>query len=122
MSVAGSVAVSVGLPVVAEIVRSGFVEGHHYGSIVALAADGSVDWSVGEVDVPAFVVVGRRDVLTPPLFARQMVENLPDAELHVLPQAGPQLMQERPDDIARLIRDLAGRTEGAAGTRASTGP
>jgi L-asparaginase II len=41
-----------GLPVVAEIVRSGFVEGHHYGSIVALAADGSVDWSVGEVDVP----------------------------------------------------------------------
>ena len=39
----------VGLPVVAEIVRSGFVEGHHYGSVVALAADGSVDWSVGEV-------------------------------------------------------------------------
>jgi L-asparaginase II len=41
-----------GLPVVAEIVRSGFVEGHHYGSIVALAADGTVDWSVGEVVAP----------------------------------------------------------------------
>ena len=42
-----------GLPavVVAEIVRSGFVEGHHYGSMVALDADGSVDWSVGDVDV-----------------------------------------------------------------------
>ena len=38
--------------VVAEIVRSGFVEGHHYGSVVALAADGRVDWSVGAVDVP----------------------------------------------------------------------
>jgi len=37
---------------VAEIVRSGFVEGHHYGSLVALAADGSVDWSVGVVDEP----------------------------------------------------------------------
>ena len=37
---------------VAEIVRSGFVEGHHYGSVVALDANGSVDWSVGEVDVP----------------------------------------------------------------------
>ena len=37
---------------VAEIVRSGFVEGHHYGSIVALAADGSVAWSVGAADVP----------------------------------------------------------------------
>jgi L-asparaginase II len=38
--------------IVAEIVRSGFVEGHHYGSVVALAADGSVEWSVGAVDVP----------------------------------------------------------------------
>jgi len=35
--------------VVAEIVRNGFVEGHHYGSVVALAPDGSVDWSVGDV-------------------------------------------------------------------------
>ncbi|WP_459980715.1 asparaginase [Nocardioides sp. AN3] len=34
---------------VAEIVRSGFVEGHHHGSVVALAADGSVAWSVGDV-------------------------------------------------------------------------
>jgi L-asparaginase II len=35
---------------VAEIVRNGFVEGHHYGSVVALAADGTRDWSVGDVD------------------------------------------------------------------------
>ncbi len=39
-------------PVIAEIVRSGFVEGHHYGSVVALAADGSIDWSVGDVTSP----------------------------------------------------------------------
>jgi L-asparaginase II len=38
--------------VVAEIVRSGFVEGHHYGSVVALDPEGGVDWSVGAVDVP----------------------------------------------------------------------
>jgi L-asparaginase II len=37
---------------VAEIVRNGFVEGHHYGSVVALAADGTVEWSVGDIDVP----------------------------------------------------------------------
>ena len=46
-----------GLPVVAEIVRSGFVEGHHYGSVVALAADGTVDWSVGEVVGPGAAAV-----------------------------------------------------------------
>ncbi len=38
--------------VVAEIVRSGFVEGHHYGSVVALDRDGDVDWSVGAVAAP----------------------------------------------------------------------
>jgi len=38
--------------VVAELVRSGFVEGHHYGSVVALGRDGGVDWSVGSVDAP----------------------------------------------------------------------
>jgi len=44
---------TVGAPVpVAEIVRSGFVEGHHYGSLVALGVDGSVDWSVGSVESP----------------------------------------------------------------------
>lgn len=36
--------------VVAEVVRSGFVEGRHHGSVVALDADGSVAWSVGDVD------------------------------------------------------------------------
>ncbi|WP_107705262.1 asparaginase [Nocardioides allogilvus] len=38
--------------VVAEIVRSGFVEGHHYGSVVALDAAGEVEWAVGMVDAP----------------------------------------------------------------------
>jgi L-asparaginase II len=37
---------------VAEIVRNGFVEGHHYGSVVALDADGTVAWTVGDADVP----------------------------------------------------------------------
>lgn len=37
------------VPVV-EMVRSGFVEGHHHGSAVILDADGSVAWSVGDVE------------------------------------------------------------------------
>ncbi len=57
------------LPVVAEIVRSGFVEGHHYGSIVALAADGTVEWSVGEVVAPVLPRSSNK-----PLQALAMVE------------------------------------------------
>jgi L-asparaginase II len=36
------------LPVIAEIVRSGFVEGHHYGSVVALGPDQSVAFERGD--------------------------------------------------------------------------
>ncbi|GAA0967943.1 hypothetical protein ENKNEFLB_00808 [Nocardioides aquaticus] len=38
--------------VVAEIIRSGFVEGHHYGSLVALDAAGEEAWSVGDATAP----------------------------------------------------------------------
>jgi L-asparaginase II len=41
-------------PVVAEVVRSGFVESRHTGSLVALAPDGGVLLSVGEPDAPCF--------------------------------------------------------------------
>ncbi|MHA5052281.1 asparaginase [Streptomyces sp. SD15] len=41
-------------PVLAEVVRSGFVEGHHRGSLVLLAADGAVERAVGDVTAPIF--------------------------------------------------------------------
>ncbi|MDN4162477.1 asparaginase [Nocardioides abyssi] len=44
--------VAPGPVVVAEVVRSGFVEGRHHGSVVALAADGTVEWSLGDVTSP----------------------------------------------------------------------
>ena len=40
--------------ILADVVRSGFVEGHHRGSVVVTAPDGSVEWSVGVVDRPMF--------------------------------------------------------------------
>ncbi|MGP9020064.1 asparaginase [Streptomyces sp. BR1] len=41
-------------PVLAEVVRSGFVEGHHRGSLVVLAADGSVELALGDPAAPVF--------------------------------------------------------------------
>ncbi len=39
---------------VAQVVRSGFVEGRHFGSAVVLSADGSVQWSIGDISSPIF--------------------------------------------------------------------
>lgn len=41
-------------PVLAEVTRSGFVEGHHRGSLVVLAADGAVERALGDVTSPVF--------------------------------------------------------------------
>ncbi len=42
------------MTVVAEVVRSGFVESRHNGTVVALAPDGRVLFAVGDVAVPVF--------------------------------------------------------------------
>jgi L-asparaginase II len=41
-------------PVLAEVVRSGFVEGHHRGSLVVLNADGSAERALGDVTSPCY--------------------------------------------------------------------
>lgn len=41
-------------PVLAEIVRNGFVEGRHRGSLVVLDADGGVERALGDVTSPVF--------------------------------------------------------------------
>ncbi|MCX9193240.1 asparaginase [Carbonactinospora thermoautotrophica] len=42
------------VPVLAEVVRSGFVESVHHGSLVALDADGGAAFAIGDVDSPVF--------------------------------------------------------------------
>lgn len=76
---------------------------------------------LASLEIPAFVVVGRRDLLTPVPLARAMARALPQAELTVLPRAGHQLMQERPDELNRLIRELSTRTAPDAGSSALPG-
>jgi len=61
------------------------------------------------VDLPALVLVGSRDLLTPVHQARRIVAHLRQGELHVLPGAGHQLMQERPREVADLLCRLDDR-------------
>lgn len=63
-------------------------------------------------DTPSLVIVGTRDLLTPVPSASHLAHLLPDAELVVLPKAGHQLMQERPEELAQLIDAFVARIEG----------
>jgi pimeloyl-ACP methyl ester carboxylesterase len=64
---------------------------------------------LSRVTVPAMILVGSRDLLTPVYAARRIATALPHAEMHVLPGAGHQLMQERPDEVAELLRDFTAK-------------
>jgi L-asparaginase II len=41
-------------PVIADVVRSGFVEGHHHGSVVAIDSEGVTAIAIGDVSSPIF--------------------------------------------------------------------
>ena len=55
------------------------------------------------------VVVGERDLLTPPDHSRALVRGIPGAELEVLDPGGHLVMLERPDDVNALLIDLLER-------------
>lgn len=66
------------------------------------------------MEVPALVIVGAEDTLTPLSFSEAMVAALPDAELTVIPGAGHFTALERPKQFTEAVRAfLAHRVDGA---------
>lgn len=58
---------------------------------------------LSEIDVPALVVVGSRDILTPLATAETVAEGLPNAEFVVFDGVGHMPMLQRRDEVTRLI-------------------
>ncbi|GLW33048.1 alpha/beta fold hydrolase [Actinoplanes regularis] len=69
-------------------------------------------------DMPAAVLVGDRDRLTPPACAESITAALPSAELYVLAGAGHMLPLERPEEVSdalvSIVRRVHHRTGGNA--------
>ncbi|MGI8868901.1 MAG: alpha/beta fold hydrolase [Mycobacteriales bacterium] len=56
--------------------------------------------------VPTRIVVGERDLLTPPSHSQDIADSLPDAKLTVVKGAGHLVMLEQPDRVTGALRDL----------------
>ncbi|MFC7277494.1 alpha/beta fold hydrolase [Paractinoplanes rhizophilus] len=64
-------------------------------------------------DVPAAVLVGDRDRLTPPPCAEGIAEALPGTELTVFPGAGHMLILERHAEVSAALAGIVGRVAAA---------
>ena len=63
---------------------------------------------------PTLIVWGKNDAIFPAAGARAYLRDLPEAELHLL-DSGHFALEDKGDDIARLMRDFLDRTIGATG-------
>jgi pimeloyl-ACP methyl ester carboxylesterase len=62
--------------------------------------------SAAAVNVPAILVLGERDLMTPLKAGRELAKTLADARQVVLEGAGHMLMSERPDEVLDAMRPL----------------
>ena len=58
---------------------------------------------LGRIEVPALIVAGTEDTLTPPKYSEYMAANIGKSELHMLRGAGHMLILERAEELAVLI-------------------
>lgn len=68
--------------------------------------------SLGRVRAATLVLHGGQDVMMPPGNARLLAAGIPDAELHIIDDAGHAVAMEHPEASAELLLDWVGRYAG----------
>lgn len=61
---------------------------------------------LGEIKIPALVVCGTADELTPVKYAHFLAEHIPDARLVTVEGAGHMVMLERPREVGEAVREF----------------
>jgi pimeloyl-ACP methyl ester carboxylesterase len=83
----------------------------------AMGATGKFVWPIPDkglkkrihrVTAPTLLVWGKEDRLVPPVYAEEFTRRLPGARVETVSDAGHAPHLERPDVVARLVRDFAG--------------
>ena len=61
------------------------------------------DWQVGGCGVPACVITGEADKLTPPRCGRAVAAEINHSAFYSVPEAAHQVMQEQPEAVHAII-------------------
>ena len=58
------------------------------------------------IHTPALAICGTADIMTPPKFSEYLAQHLPDARLHLVPNAGHMVTLEAPEDLVETISEF----------------
>jgi pimeloyl-ACP methyl ester carboxylesterase len=78
--------------------------------------------SVARVAVPAMLVLGERDLMTPVKGGMELAAALPNARVVTLKGAGHMLLSERPDEVLHALRTFVQEGTGVVGSPSMRGP
>lgn len=75
-------------------------------TLIALAARTDTTESLGKINVPALILVGEHDQLTPPAAAQSMANRIRDSHIHIIPDAAHMSNLENPEEFNTQLRDF----------------
>ena len=61
---------------------------------------------LGQINVPALVISGSEDVMTPPKYGRYLAEHIPRAQFTLVENAGHMLALEQPERVTAVIQQF----------------
>ncbi|KAB2920672.1 MAG: alpha/beta hydrolase [Bacteroidetes bacterium] len=77
-----------------------------FGTLMALAARTDTTAALPGIVCPTLILVGEKDQLTPPAAAQAMKERIPNARLHVIPQAAHMSNLENPESFNGHLKEF----------------
>ena len=71
-----------------------------------VACDGfDIMEKISEISVPALIIVGDQDIMTPLKYSEYLHKNIPNSTLHVIGKAGHSVMLEKPREFNAHVKD-----------------
>lgn len=78
-------------------------------ALLAMAARHDFSDRLAQIQIPALVIAGAEDEITPASGMQQMAARMPNAEFHIVPQSGHLSPLEQPQVFNHLLLDFLGK-------------
>lgn len=80
-----------------------------FGTLLALASRTDTSSSLKDIKCPTLILVGEKDLLTPPSAAQSIKDAVPNSELYVLPNAAHMSNMENPEEFNKYLVDFVAK-------------